>query len=98
MKLRADGRAFVASACGKVANAPGVRRLHRADALQIDEGSCFDGSNFYVFEVDEEGRWRHTAAALVPNAMWAYAMTTASADLQTIGVQTFTGMYVTAVY
>lgn len=104
VQLRADGRAFVASACGLVANAPGVRRLHRAEALSPAESECSFGSNFYVFEKDDEGRWRHSAAALVPNATWTDAMMRASADLETIGVQTFTvtlpstGRYNTAIY
>lgn len=104
VQLRADGRALVASACGLLANAPGLRRLHRADALPPG-ADCSFGANFYVFEQDGEGQWKHSAAALVPAAQHWSAQMRASADLTTIGVQTFTvtppastGAYGTAVY
>ena len=104
VQLRADGRAFVASACGQLAQAPGLRRLHRAGALPPDVSECGPGGNFYVFEEDGGGRWRQTAAALVSDFNRNVGKMGASADLETIGVQTFTltspvtGRYDTAIY
>ena len=87
VQLRADGRALMASACGRAAGLAGLRRVHRAEAQPPQAEDCALGTNFYVFESDAQGQWTHTAAGLVPTAIPFYGHVRASADLETIAAQ-----------
>lgn len=91
VQLRADGRALLASACGLDAGAAGLRRVHRAEAQPPAPGDCALGANFYVFEADAQGLWKHTAAGLVPSTSPFYGQVRASADLETIAAQQWQG-------
>lgn len=61
--LSGDGQLLTASARGRAANTPGLRRNHRVDAVPHPDANLV--SALYFFEADAQGAWQRTAATLL---------------------------------